>query len=516
MAKFSRGAKGCIAAGHSATATAGADVLAEGGNAVDAAMAAALTSCVVEPVLASLGGGGFVTVAPIDGPVTVYDFFTQTPCHRIQSSAGLDFYPVLADFGTTTQEFHIGMASIAVPGLVQGVFDVLADHGSLRPSDVFAPAIEKATNGIKVNEFQARLFDVVSPIFMAEAESRQVYGSGATPNHLCQLGDTMRLPDLAATLSMLANDGPDSFYKGALAEQVVQDCKNRGGLLTIDDFRTYQTERRSPTVVSHRDATVFLNPPPSAGGALIGFALKIYGDDLCPDGWGSEDHLSRLIQAMIAAHVVRQHDAPAEALNDDQLVQDYRAMAKGRASCDRGTTQISVIDADGNAASVTLSNGEGCGYIVPGTGVMMNNMLGEEDLNPNGFHKWHPGSRIISMMAPTIARRADGSVICLGSGGSNRIRSAVLQVLLNVLDFDKSAEQAVSLDRLHFENAVLDVEPGLDPTRCIAGAGHISERRHWPEKNLYFGGAHLVTRNGDGDFDGAGDPRRGGVAITVP
>jgi gamma-glutamyltranspeptidase/glutathione hydrolase len=511
--------KGCVAAGHPQTARAAADVLRAGGNAFDAACAAALTACAAEPVLASLGGGGFAMAAPADGPIRVFDFFTETPSARPPSPDGLDFHPVLADFGTTTQEFHIGLASMAVPGMVRGVFDLLAALGTLPASDVFAPAVAAARSGVVVNAFQSHLFDVVNPIFVAEAECRSIFGPGdgvdGAPGRLYTEGETLAQPDLADTFAALAEDGADAFYDGPVAAQVVADCRARGGLLRSEDFRAYRTCVRDPVVVRHGGGAVHLNPPPSAGGSLIGVALRVVAEAGPAAPWGGADHVTALAEAMLAAQAARAgvgHDADP---GDDALIAALRAQVAGRADAPRGTTHISVVDAAGNAAAVTLSNGEGCGYVVPGTGVVMNNMLGEEDLNPAGFHRWTPGTRMISMMAPTVVRGPDGRLVCLGSGGSNRIRSAVLQVLVNVLDFGLPVAEAVSAPRLHIENGRLDAEPGIDVDAVGDFGGAVAERRSWERQSLFFGGAHAVVRAPDGRFDAAGDPRRGGVALEA-
>jgi len=181
----------------------------------------------------------------------------------------------------------------------------------------------------------------------------------------------------------------------------------------------------------------------------------------------------------------------------------------------RGTTQISVADAEGNLASLTLSNGEGSSYVLPGSGIMMNNMLGEEDLNPGGFHRVPPGIRLASMMTPTIACLADGAQIALGSGGSNRIRSAILQVLTNVLEFDMSLEGAVNAPRLHLERSHLSVESGFSSAALEGLEAEWPGMKRWPGTNLFFGGVHAVARLPNGEFRAAGDPRRGGaVAIA--
>jgi gamma-glutamyltranspeptidase / glutathione hydrolase len=181
----------------------------------------------------------------------------------------------------------------------------------------------------------------------------------------------------------------------------------------------------------------------------------------------------------------------------------------------RGTTHVSVIDAAGNAASLTVSNGEGNGRLAPGCGFMLNNMLGETDLNPAGFHRWAPGARLGSMMTPGIATRPDGTVIAFGSGGSNRIRTAILQALLNRCGRGMRLAEAIEAPRLHVERGHLDFEDLIgEPVRaelCAAFRDHLA----WPEANLYFGGVHAAERTAKGDFEAAGDPRRGGASLIV-
>ena len=182
----------------------------------------------------------------------------------------------------------------------------------------------------------------------------------------------------------------------------------------------------------------------------------------------------------------------------------------------RGTTHISVIDRDGNAASASLSNGEGNGSIVGNFGFMLNNMLGEEDLSPEGLGTWRERVRLSSMMAPTIILHPDGTVIALGTGGSNRIRTAILQVAVNLLDHGMSLEDAVAAPRLHLEKCgTLSFEPGLREAAQAAFLALEDKAHAWPAPNLFFGGVHAARRFGEGGVEGAGDPRRGGVASVV-
>jgi len=204
----------------------------------------------------------------------------------------------------------------------------------------------------------------------------------------------------------------------------------------------------------------------------------------------------------------------AAALLDESLLDRYRDEVRNRARALRGTTHLNVIDDLGNVATLSVSNGEGCGHVVPGTGFMLNNMLGEEDLSPRGLHAWTPDERMTSMMAPTLVRFTDGGVIATGSGGSNRIRTAILQVLVNLIDHGMRVEEAVAAPRLFFERGLLSVETGFKEEPVEALCRSYPKHELWDELNLFFGGAHTVASRGGG-FDGAGDPRRSGVCIVV-
>jgi gamma-glutamyltranspeptidase/glutathione hydrolase len=205
------------------------------------------------------------------------------------------------------------------------------------------------------------------------------------------------------------------------------------------------------------------------------------------------------------------------AQGDSPLLARLRRVMRRYAIRARGTTQISVADAAGNLASLSLSNGEGSGYLLPGTGVMLNNMLGEEDINPEGVHRWPRDRRLASMMAPSLITLRDGTRIALGSGGSNRIRSAILQVISNRVDFGMPLAEAVSAPRIHLEGGLLNLEPPCGAETLAGLARHHPRIKCWEAPNLFFGGVHSVARRANGRLEGAGDPRRGGVTrIALP
>jgi gamma-glutamyltranspeptidase/glutathione hydrolase len=512
---------GVVAAGHELTAEAAADVLREGGNAFDAVLSALTAACVVEPVLASLGGGAFLLARPTAEKPRIYDSFVQTPRHR-RAESEIDFHPVMVDFGTATQEFHIGRGSVAIPGLVRGMFEVHQDLCSMPMTDIVAQAVAHAKQGVRITPFQAFVFDILSDIYMATPSSAAIFGSRRRDGHAVVEDEILCQPELADVLEVLAREGVDLFYRGEIATRLVSDMRD-GGHLTQSDLDAYTVERRHPFESDYGDARFFTNPPPSSGGVLIAFALELLKKQR-PDRlqFGSAAHVQLLGRAMDLTSQARlraQRDTgtthlDADRLFDTSFIAPYIEQLNSHPKARSGTTHISVIDAGGNIASLSVSNGEGSAYVIPGTGVTLNNMLGEEDLNPNGFHQWPGDMRMTSMMAPTIVEHTDGRVIATGSGGSNRLRTAILQVLVNLLDFDMDVQSAVTSPRLHFENGVLSVEGGFEHERIQAALEHFPKCQLWNEMNLFFGGAHTVMTMGK-DFFGSGDPRRNGVCVVV-
>ena len=511
--------KGAVATGHELTAEAACEVLRAGGNAFDAAVAALATTCVVEPVLASLAGGGFLLARPARGRARLYDFFVHTP-RTPRPGNELDFRPIQADFGTATQEFHIGVGTATTPGVTAGLFRMHEELATLPLSELLAPAVRHAAEGVAVNHFQASIFDIVGPIYRDRPETLAHYGGSA--GELVREGDRLRQPALADTLETLAIEGEALFYRGEIAAALLS-LMEEGGQLTAEDLSNYQVLPREPLSADYRGVKLITNPPPSSGGLLLAFALELLAGSPMPEPHGSPAQLLHLADTMaltnearLATHLEESGPHPdAGRLLNGGFVRRYREALANRAISRRGTTHISILDAEGNAASLTLSNGEGCGRLIPGTGIMLNNMLGEEDLNPHGFHQWPRDTRMTSMMAPLMAFDVDsGRTVVAGSGGSNRIRTALLQLLVNLFDFDLEAHDAVEAPRIHVEGELLSVEGGFDVERLGALLSAWPEHQLWPGRSLFFGGAHTVVHQG-GAFSGAGDSRRGGVYRAV-
>ena len=503
--------KGVVAAGDRLTAEAGAEVLRAGGNAFDAAVAACFAAPMAEPALTSAGGGGFLlSVSPGEEPL-LYDFFVDVPPKRVENP---DFYPVEVDFGDTKQVFHIGAGSVAVPGFVAGLLRVHTERGRLPLREVLSPAIRYAKEGVRLSKLQASFVKLLSPIFTATEESKKVYAPGGK---LIDENTLFKNPDYANFLELLIDEGQWVFYEGEIADRIERVSAERGGLLRKEDLARYKVYERKPLRVPFKEFTIFTNPPPSSGGILIGFTAKLLSEaDL--GSWGCVNHVGALIEAMRTTEKFRKdfvnqnlHSEEVEKLlRDEEILNSYKALFKNKLNLWGNTTHISVFDSEGNGVSVTTTNGEGSGVVIPGTGVMLNNMLGEEDLNPLGFFKWPPYVRLPSMMSPTAVFEGEKPLLLLGSAGSNRIRSAILQTILNSLIFKMEPEESVGAPRLHYEAGEVFMEPGF-PEETVNEVKRHYRTTVFKEKSLFFGGVQLVTSN----FTGAGDPRRGGAVVVV-
>jgi gamma-glutamyltranspeptidase/glutathione hydrolase len=479
--------KGAVAAGHQLTAEAATAILEKGGNAFDACLAAAWTACVCEPVLASPGGGGFAMLRKADGATNLIDFFAQTPRHK--SVNATDCREIHADFGTATQAFHIGSAATATPGFVPGLFHLHETHASLPMATLLAPAIAQAEVGVIVTSYQHLLSEIISPILMASPQARDLF---APHGEMIRPGERFHNPGLTSFLQSLASTGLAAY--DTITVPLILQCLGDGGHLTLDDFTSYRVEEREPLTLDLAGARTSLNPLPSAGGTLIAHTLSSM-PDLTP------------------LSLARALDATDNARRDRNSTL-ARTLANAAPSY-RGTTHISVVDATGNACAMTISNGEGNGDIVEGNGFMPNNMLGESDVNPHGALGWQEDCRLSSMMCPTIMDLADGGLIALGSGGSNRIRSAIATVLCQLAGDCDGLAQAVDAPRMHVEHGHLDVEAQFAEADLLQLKNAFRDHRVWHTPNMFFGGCHAAARTTRGKLFGAGDARRQGVALVV-
>ncbi len=490
---------GVVAAGHPVSAATGADALREGGNAVDAALAAMLASFVCEPLLTGLGAGGYLLVVAPGREPTLLDFFVEAPGRDADPSGRAELIPVAVSFGDALQEFNIGAASVGCYGMAAGVCEAARRFGRLGLERLTEPAATLAREGVALNRQQAYIVEILEGIVTSTPECAALF---APEGRLLHAGDKLRQPELADSLIRLGADGARPFYEGDIAAAISAWVTDRGGLLTASDLRAYEVVDREPIRVEYRGREVLTNPPPSAGGILIARALAMLGAAPGPPT------MEQVVEVMELTQRERTPEFLA-GLSDPAFVRSFLAASGGRLG---STTHIAVLDCDGWACSVTCSNGSASGVVVPGTGIHLNNMLGEQDLNPLGFHRHPPGRRMPSMMSPTVVLRDGQAELAVGSAGSNRIRSAILQTIIRTIDDGMQAQDAIDAPRVHWEDDVVYVEPGIDTTALEAGGRTVARFR---ERNLFFGGAQAAVRAADGSFSGGGDPRRGGASIVV-
>jgi gamma-glutamyltranspeptidase / glutathione hydrolase len=483
--------RGVVAAGHALTAEAGARALRDGGNAVDAALAAMMAAFAAEPQLTGFGAGGYLLVGTPDGEDVLLDFFVEAPGRGRDPDLRGELVEAVVHFGDVTQTFHCGPASCGTYGMAAGLQAAHDRFGSLPRARLAEDGIRLAREGVAVNAQQAYIADLLAPILRGFPEACQrFWPSGEPPRE----GDVVADDDLARALERFAAEGAAPFYTGDIAAAVVDWLDERGGMVTAEDLAAYAAVPRAPVRLRYRGREVLTNPPPSAGGILIALTLRQLDAEPGPP------RVERLVAAMEAA----------QRLRTPQFLEDLSRPGFNPLG---NTTHVSVLDADGMACSVTVTNGEGSGVCVPGTGVHLNNMMGEEDLSPSGFFTHPPGRRLPSMMAPTLVRRGGDVSIVVGSAGSNRIRSAILQVIVNAVDRGLEAQDAVAAPRVHWEGGIAYAEPGIDGEALEAAGYRVS---HFSEPNLYFGGAQAVERDVvTGAITGGADPRRGGAVVVV-
>jgi len=469
--------------------------LQAGGNAIDAAVAAQLMACVSEPLLTGLGGGGLALVRRSDGETEVLDAFSDMPGLGAPPGPAPVMDTVTLDFGPDTQSFLVGAATVAVPGLPRGLEKLHEGRGCLSLEQLAQPAVRAARRGVRVTVGLARAVRLLWPIIERDPQVSEAFGPGGEP---LDVGDSFRLPALGDTIERLAAEGSSYLTTGAGGRAMVA-CLGASGRLTPEDLATSEPRWREPLWADYRGHRVAVPGIPSSAGALV---LRILGQ-LQAQGPLPEPlsiaHARRIIEASGAALAAQPPDWSGR-LCEAGFLEGF--VGSGY------TTHLSTVDGDGNAVGITSSLGETAGLMVPETGVLLNNFLGEEDVNPPDWPRG-PGDRLLTNCCPTILEGPD-CLYVMGAGGSSRIRSAVLHGVIFIADHAWTAQDSVHAPRIHLDGGVLRVEvmdrpPGFQEALTLDWPQLIAFERH----GMYFGGLHAVGRKA-GAFCGGGDPRRTG------
>jgi gamma-glutamyltranspeptidase/glutathione hydrolase len=496
-------------AAPSALATDAALRVAEsGGGAVDAAVAATLVAMVTEPGIVSLGGGAYVTVWPAGAePVTVDGYVAMPGLGRPAGAPPPSSRQISTGYGGGLT-MTAGHGSVATPGALAGLDLAQSRYGALPWREVVAPAEQVARDGFALGSAAGYYLGYVRDSLLAwdpetAAALRREDGSPV------ETGDLLVVPGLAETLRLVAEEGARSLYGGELAERVVLDMAERGGLVTRDDLRQYRPAVRPALGVPAGAWSLRTNPPPAIGGAVLAAMLSLLGERPLGE-WTADDvaHLLHVQRRVLGARRDRLDVEPDRVAAAHDLLRD----SGWRASRSASTAHVSVVGADGSACAITASHGYGSGVTVPGTGLWLNNCLGELELNRGA--PLAPGERLRSNMAPTVGRADDGAVLAIGSPGADRITTALLQVLAPFAHGGASLQDAVDRPRLHLHHTDEgEVRVEAEEDMPVPPSG-LPVRRHHPH-SMYFGGVGAALLDGSGHLQAAGDPRRAGaVAVS--
>jgi gamma-glutamyltranspeptidase/glutathione hydrolase len=504
------------AAGTPYAAEAAAEAYRAGGNAADAAVAAAAAVSVTEPLLSSVGGGGFALVRDAAGHAELIDYYDVMPGKGLPASAfgaGGSPQTVVLKYGAGVNS-TVGGAAVAVPGALRGWEKLLGRHGRLGLAQNLAPAVRLAREGFRLCKTSAMWFQVAEEVLRLTDETRKNFYKG---DRVYLEGEKMSFPELADTLEAIGEEGVGLFYEGRLGRQLSSYVLKMGGIITERDLAEYEAVVREPLAVGYGPGEIYTNGAPSAGGATLAQMLKVVsGYDL--GELSTAEYVRVMSGAMRLALRDREtayvdgeeNERVAERLTSEEYAEEQRRRIVGLFGSPH-TTHLSCVDAGGLAVSITATMGYGSGLVIPGTGIPVNNTLGEPELNPKGFHALEPGERLISSMAPTIVSSAEGGLISLGSPGASRIPTAIMQTLVNVLDFGMPLEAAVLAPRFHAEGDLFAYESGAR----TADLDRFGQVLVYDEPSMYFGGVNAVRRTPEGLFEAAADPRRSGGTTFV-
>ncbi|MGL5911130.1 MAG: gamma-glutamyltransferase [Phycicoccus sp.] len=501
-----------LAATGPVSLAAGAEVSRSGGNAVDTAVAAALAAMATEPGIVSLGGGAFVNVWPVDAEPAVVDGNVEMPGRGLGPAAfGQGVRRVLTDYaGGVTMD--VGHGSVATPGAVAACELAVARWGSASWADVVAPTARACRGGYPVGGASARyLHHVADPVFGADAEARRlVTRADGSP---LRRGDVGTNPALGDVLDLVGRDGASVLTTGEVGTAMAADMARHGGLVTSSDLAAYAPVARPPVRRRLGAWDLAFNPPPAIGGPVLAVLL---GELARRGDWGWRDVLEVQLSVLRYRHHVHDVAPDLEAAGRELLHAAERHGLAGL-TASASTAHVSAVDDDGLACAVTMSAGYGAGVVVPGTGLLLNNALGEHELNRLGLHRLRPGTRLASNMSPTTGRTDDGRVIAVGSPGADRITTALMQVLGAGCLQGVDLQGAVDAPRLHVrvdgQDVVAEYEADAGIADALADSG---VRRHeHPGRSMYFGGVGAAYRREDGRLEVAGDFRREAAAAIV-
>lgn len=499
---------------------AGATVANRGGNAVDAAIAATLSSMCTNLGIVAPGASGFITIWREGENPIVIDAYAEMPGRGLDSvKFGSGMKEALFDYGGGTKTM-VGYGSVATPGMFAGLGLAAEKYGNLPWSEIVAPAQQQIKDGFPLSGVAAEYFSYThEAIFGWHPDSYRAIHK-ADGSHL-QLEDRVLIAELTQSLQLIADRGVDVLYRGELGEKITAEIQANQGLLTTEDLAHYRAIERSPIMIDFGDWQIATNPSPAVGGICLA-AMLLLIDKRSLHEWNAATvrEIAEIQQAVLQ-YRSNYLEGASESVIDREAARLLEMAAQNdwqQLSKSPSTIHISAVDSDGLACSISASSGYGSGVMAGGTGLWLNNSLGEIELHPQGLHDLTPGTRLTSNMAPTICRHSDGRVLAIGSPGASRITTAIAQVLFNFISLDMSLEQAIFQPRLHFEffDDTSALKPSGSVIACETGINtdELSlNRRQFEGLSMYFGGVQAALYHPTDGLFAAADPRRtGGIA----
>jgi gamma-glutamyltranspeptidase/glutathione hydrolase len=505
--------KVAVAAANSAALEAGLEIAAEGGNAVDAAVAASIAAMCTDPGMVSIMSGAYVNVWPVDGDPVVIDGNVEMPGRGLDPDRfgqGLRWVTTQYGGGIT---LGVGAGSVANSGAVHALSRASELFGRVPWSRVVEPSERSCRDGYAVGAAAALYLGIVRESLFGDDPEAHAIVTGPE-GHALRNGEVVTNSDLADILELLGAQGPSLFTSGAVGRVLVEQMEEHGGLITREDLLAYEPLERRPTMRRLGDWTVALNPPPSVGGPKLAVML---GELAAPSrGWSWADVIE--IQQRVLAYRLSVHDRSPDLLADGHaLLESVDRHGLAGLPTSASTSHVSAVDSAGGACSITMSAGYGAGIVIPGTGILLNNALGEPELNRLGLHALAPGTRLASNMAPTTARNDAGGCIAVGSPGADRITTALMHVLGQALLRGVDLAEAIEAPRLHVrfgEDGAPLVEHEPDPAIAAAIASSGLPGSEYPSKHMYFGGVGAAQFDG-GRVQAAADSRREAAVGTA-
>ena len=491
---------------------AGAAVADRGGNAVDAAIAATISSMCTNLGIVAPGASGFITIWREGESPIVIDAYAEMPGRGLNSiEFGRGMQEACFDYGggTTTM---VGYGSVATPGMFAGLGLAAEKYGSLPWSEIVAPAQRQLIAGFSLSSVAAEYFSYTHQVIFGwhPDSHRAIHKADGT--HL-QVAERVFLEELSQSLQLIADRGVDVLYRGELGAKITAEIQANHGLLTAEDLDSYRAIERSPITINFGDWEIATNPSPAVGGTCLA-AMLLLLDKRSLHQWDAATvkEIAEIQQAVLQYRSSYLEGA-TESVMESEAARLLEMAAKDdwqQLSKSPSTIHISAVDSDGLACSLSASSGYGSGVMAGGTGLWLNNSLGEIELHPQGLHDLTPGTRLTSNMAPTICRHRDGRVLAIGSPGASRITTAIAQVLFNFVTLNLPLEQAISHPRIHFElfnhAPAIAYETGLNIDKINLPSRQFDE-------SMYFGGVQAALYHPTEGLIAAADPRRtGGIA----